>query len=251
MRSRFLVCLVLCLVGGAARAWAVSTSTGGAMHCRSKKYDFSMTVPGQWRKVSQQLMDMMKASIDPGDADYDFECIAAYGQDYVMGNPTSIIGVVVGYYKDKRQISKREIRQTVKVLTGADLKKLKRAARQAHRRDYNPPNIRNMKTRDVRYVDEKMCLIWDVDVEPQQGETGRMQLYSYFGREVMVMIVAVAPAGEFSKCAEALAGVDRTFRFEPGAEFQQTEWYRSNFFAIGLIAVATSLLAYTFRERKS
>ena len=96
MTRRFAVCLVLCLVGGPTGARAISTGTGDAMCCKSHKHSFCLTVPGRWRKVTQQQMDMLRASVDPGDDEYDFECVAAYGQDFVMGNPTSLIGVIVG-----------------------------------------------------------------------------------------------------------------------------------------------------------
>jgi hypothetical protein len=250
MKRAFGVCLALCLIGGPTGARAVSTRTGDGMCCKSQKHHFCVTVPGRWSKVSQQQMDMFRAGINPDDTEYDFECVAAYGQDFVAGNPTSLIGVLVGHYKDKRRISNREIEGTVKWLTGFNIDKLERMSGRRHGRDRTPPNMKSLKTRDAMYSNERKRLVWDVEVEPHRGRRDRMQVNTYFGRKTIVFVIGIAPLGEFEKCDRALAGVDKSFRFDPGAEFQQIPWYESGTFAIVLIGVAAALLAYTFRKRK-
>jgi hypothetical protein len=246
MKSRLLLCLVLCLTGWTTGAWAISTRTGGEIHCQSKKHDFYLKVPGGWRKVTQQQMDALRAYVDVKDEEFTMEWVAAYGRDYVMGNPTSLIAVAVGYYGDKRQISEGEIRRAVKLLTGADLETLRRASRG---KGYDP-SVTSVKTRSVEYYEDRKLLRWDTEVEIAGTARLEARYLCFFGRKVCVMIYGWGLAGQFANCGQGLDCAVRSFRFEPGAQYQEVEWYRSRLFAIALIAVATSLLAYTFRQRK-
>ena len=174
------------------------------------------------------------------------EWVAAYGRDYVMGDPTSLITVAVGFYSDKRQVSEREIRRAVKLLTGADLETLRRASRD---RSYDT-DITRFETRRVEYHEDRKLLLWDAELEI--AGTGRLEAryLCFFGRKVYVMIYGCTLAGQFGNCGQGLDCAVRSCRVEPGAEYEKVQWYQSRFFGIVLIGLATSLLAYTFRQRK-
>jgi len=237
-RKVFLVWIGMCIVCSINSTQAITSQNAAPRRYHSKEYGFSVTIPAGWKEAPRELMALLQKETYMQSTEVEVKFLAGFLSASRQAVPEAFVLVGVVHYPKGRQLSKRDMRRMVSLMTGARAKEICRSAGP----DSLASNIKAVTDWSTEYFEDKKMCIWQFRGETNGCGSVQSRNAGFFGRKALVIIAANIEEAQFNDYKHIFAGIENSFQFDPGMEYEDIPWYDSRGFALAIIVVSASVL---------
>jgi len=210
----------------------------------SDEFGYSITIPEGWTRIPDSDLRAATQRI------FSDELLEKLTFEVAMQRRASepftypYAWVQIERYPSGHQISERGMRQYIKNMTALSEEDIRK-----HIKEGASEVAADLKNVKIDFDPETRTFSSSHASETEGAGRTRACMYGWFGHRSVISVAFYTRDDEFERCQPALEQMRKSFKFDPGMEYQPVDWFASQTFAWVLIVGASSVLALVLRRK--